>query len=668
MKKLMYILIILNIIVFSINTYISYSNQVPYNILKDKDQIQITKKDDMDSKDFIQELISISGEKKVDIMLRTIENPSKLKPTHIFYKTNNNKDFIDISIKDNSTLINENTYLSSEAKNDNSYQIVGSFLLNDVVVYDFSKLSEKNLDSNVYYIDKVNSSELMKSLQENGYTVSKLSDTENAFSEEAIFDLTQSIMLGFFFCSVMFYMFSRTKEIVIKKINGHGSANILLDELKSNILKFILIFIICQLLVTIFTLINYPYAVLDYLKYSYLRDIILMVTMIIIFIFNSIYIIIQKDYLSIKGASKDLVVMAISTIAKITVIILLIYNISGITFSINEQMGIMNNLKIVDDRINDYFSVKLNATNVDFEANYETYETRAKEFCKEMVKNYNTIICSEASSIIGDSILIVNDNYFKINPINTLDGTKITNENCNEYAFIPSSFTEADLSARYILEIIKNENIQEENILRYNNSNNSIYAYNANSEFEKGANIENAIIICKNTENILNFSSLSLLSGSEIVFEAHSENPYSEILPYLQEQELENVILEAKFITDMFSDTLEIQTIILYRYVGTAIIYFILLFILLGFETQVYYQNYKKRIAVKLLYGYGINTYVDAFIIRILSLILYCLVAIIFNFNLFVVVIIALLDIIIFISIMKRLVKNKIPVILKGDE
>lgn len=666
MKKLMYFLFLFNVIIFSVINYINYSNQICFNILQDKVRIEITKPYDVDCDTFVEEIEDISKRIQSDILMERVENASNFKPHYHFYRTNNQDDFINLhTSKHNSSFVSD-TILSTN--NDADSVIYGSSLLYYVDIENLLILKNFNLSSNIYYVHIGDVNEWIAELQKINYEVKQFQMSETGFECIPLLNVYQIFLLVFLFVSIIFYMFSKDKEIIIKKIYGYKSSNILFDELKQHMLFYIISFILCQMIILVSSETFFHKSAIFYIEYSIKNILIFLMICFFMLILGCLYIIIQKDISSLKGNSKDKIVYILSIASKVFASVLIIYSLSGILYHTLLLRSSISSLQNNKEKMNNYYTTTMNVANSDIDTNFEKYSESTSKFLDFLSKEYDPIICYSGSyDAAGTPILMVNQKYLDSISVFDSNGKLQKADDTLFSILVPDVFIDEYIQQNHLLEIFEDlTDNRNPKIIRYSDKSNPIYTYNINSGFDTIGYVKNPIIICI-SNNDFNKLGVSVLSSCNVLFKSDNA-PYGKFYPILKELDLDSVITETPEVNDMFESQIMQIKLDLTKYIGETIMYLIIFLSLIFFEIEMYFQTFKKIVAIRFMNGYGILSYETAIICHAVSILIYFVISILVGFNFIITIVVSLLNVIIFSFAIKKMFKNNLVRIIKGEE
>lgn len=666
MKKLVQMLIVFNLIIFSVINLINYSNDICHSILKNKTVIQITKPDKISNNDFVEMLESISQECDADFLFRTVEESPNKQQKYVFYRTNNQRNFIILKTeRDNSALVDKEHYLSTDPS-DNGFEINAFSPFVEIKIMDFSCLLSHELERNTYYISKDKTELLISSLQNYGFQVDLFVEESTGFEPVSLINPYQAFMMFFLMCSLIFYCFSRNKETIVKKIYGYTDLNILIDNIKQFGVFYLLLLFISQIAIESVVSVFFTHAIGTYLFYCLIRYIKFSSVILLVILIGSIYIIVQKDITSIKGNTKDKKMYLIAVFSKTIAVIMIIYYISFIGANFFILKNAVSVLKRTEQQMADYYSTSINVANTSIQSDYLLFESKFSNFCEYLMDEFDTIVCySGMKDYAGNPILLVNDNYIKANPIINTNGDIINTPQKAGTVFIPDTFSNKYIQENYVSELCENIVGKKPDYVRYASKENIFYTYNLNVGCENYGYLSSPIVISCSKEMMQEYS-ISLISEGSILIKSHV-NPYEEIRSTLLENGLQNLVPNTEKVTNRFRGQLQSLEAKIKQNTIQAIMYAFILITLLFFEIETYYQIYKKEISIKQLNGYGYFSYWYALGCQLLSLLLYVLLAYVFSLSVVVAIVASLTNICLFLHMMNRTCKRNLSNTIKGE-
>ena len=638
MKKIFYFVYIICTIYICFLMFFDYSNYTIQKIESNKSKIVIDKPSQLSNEEFVSTLKGYAEDLNTDIMY-SITKSSGNKISWSFYTTTNTRSFLNLGILNIENILMQYGAIST-ASQKNIYPLKGSNLFYDISIYSFDKISEYNLESCSYYIDKNKEKVFTELLSKNNFRTELLSDSLIANNFFSIRMLILPIII--ISMTAIFWAISKRKDIICKKMVGYSRWNIILDDFKNQIIYFIgygiTIFTVNVTIVDFF----YRNTFYDYIEFISFKAFSWIAYIIIIIELCNIVNVFCQDVLYLKGKkdSYDLyiitylvkVILSFMVVMKLSIIVLEVFNI----FSINRTN------KEISKEIENYVILPVSSSAVSInQDNQLEFNRRLDLFYEDTVVKYNGILIntrnfrnvelSNSDSMAqkyGQNNITVNENYLKLNNIHDINGNVIDESFLLENKMnllLPEGVDEKEIKKDYAKSLdIKIDDIQ----CIYYKEGEIIRTFNPSSGRGTNGIIENPIIEIYNPK-YLKGQMLNYVSGQYYFLNIDNPNPYKEIKPLLKKRGIDSIILQTIYISNVFNNSISRLQLQLINDVITIAIYSVSLLLLIVYNSKVYFSLYEKQIAIKKLNGMGV---VEIFRIPIFLIIIqYCIFMIISN-------------------------------------
>lgn len=674
MKKIICFFIWVNIGMCFIGTFIIYSRLVYKNVHRDKVAIQIVKPESYSNLEFIEELKAVCKETKVDIFYERIEGATTGHPIYYIYKTNTNKNFLKINLRENKKIsLKKGEYFSVKINNIAGKRcvgkIVGSSLINDVVIYNFDELSNINLDRNTFYVDKRNLKKLSSYLSKKEIANSII-DITNEEEGDFFWKNSQIILLFLLMLIIFYYFFSNKKKIIIKKLNGYGNKDIVLEELE-RILQYTIPEIV---LFCILIYIKYSGSVLiEYLKNAKIYIIGILMCIILEFFVSSLIIFIRSDESYIKGKLKCTEVKIICLIAKGIIIVLIAFQIGQIQKNIYDYWMTTERFIHMKNVLDNKFYLPFNTLSSDIDLNFQYYSLKSSEFFKDLILEYgekniivaDTDLYKEEGADEKSKFITVNATYLNANHLIDSKGKRYLLENIdykNNYLFLPDNISSSGNEMKEVDSFV--DYLREEGQvieIRYYTAGRGFKTYDIECGNSQGI-IHDALLFLPNRE-LLSQYALSLFSNNNILINTKDTKDIKKII---EKNGLQNVILEKQMVSKYYRMQLlnwKIEITVELANLSSLIAVYILSIFLL---TYIFLYDERKSIVVKKIQGFGIERYIKYYIQNIGVFLIIMGISYLLKIYLIINVIGLVIDFIIFNFLCRYWESGNIVQILKG--
>lgn len=615
MKKTFYFVFSICFIYYILLMYLEYSNHASAVIEDKKIQVIINMPTSrMTNSEFVIALKELAQTAETDIMY-LITDHSQERVQKKYYVTTYTDDFT--GIKNVQSILKEyNVITNSKSREDDSYYLGSSNLFYDTYIYKFDDIVNLNLLSCIYFIDIDKSDDFIKLLSDN-FNIKVLNSINVSISYLSVRNVALPFIL--YLSSLLFYILSKRREIVIKKMAGYSNINVVADII-SGTLKDIMVIISFILLVNILIMnILYPgctYNYLDFIKSSLL--IIILIILISLFL-ASVFVVFVKSPAYLKGKNDSLNFYLISTLIKTIFLFFAIIRLSDVTMAISSIYKLNKINTEISTHIKDYYAFPIsgNETVINAENQLE-FNRRLDLFYADTVNEYDGILINTRNYmsvsldrydtlayVYGQNGITVNENYLKINEINTPDNVIIDKKMFKKdklNLILPEGMEKQPVIDKYMYT--KELEADEINILYYKKGEiiRSLHPYSG--RWNNGL-IENPVIEVYNNE-FLRDQVLNYVSGQYYLIRLTDDEPYKEIKPLLIKYGLETVMQQAISVSNVFDNSISNISRRMYNDVAMALLYVISLIFLIIYNCKLFFGVCEYHIVYKRLSGYGL--------------------------------------------------------------
>lgn len=602
--------------------FATYSKSMIY---KNKGELR-AKWSTLNTDEVIDTLYTISDEISTDLALMLISDDGNIN----FYRTERERSFIQIE-----DLAPDRVYATHPQ--DGQEQLQGFFFLTDdhfcIAPLRTLKGSKTELFTTTILVESMNMPALLNALEQHGAQVGATGAPSGGFPATGYVPLLALFFL--FLITVVFYAFSRAKDMIVKKTLGYGNRDIVLAELRQLGRSLLLISVALLLLAAILffllaglssTLLFFQKSFLAYYFYYVLT------MLLIVFCLNSVSA--RCSISSSKGKSLNRQLYICTVVFKSVLSWALAVLLSS-TFSDVGRLLELHRNTAQAAALADGYAWAVPYTNASYQpwACPEQYIPRIYAVYREWYDSHNLIVAAFSDSIYADQLIAdrggdvaaftasINDHYLDtFDTVYGMDGAPIHADQIvkgKSNMLIPHDY-DTDL---YFEEY---PGLQREDFhfIRYDAAKSKFFTFS--NELEGGYAfcgeipllifIHDAGEYMEDKDPQMQLVGASLLYNSVFLYDTTSElSPYEQILPLLQENGLDQYYGPAVAVKQEFLRPIKYCKDNITLHVSRALIILFALLALVFKSTELYYRVYAKEIAVKLISGYS---FMDLFSLR----------------------------------------------------
>lgn len=677
--KIMKIIFIINILFVIAFAFIRYTNDPFETLIQNKECININKPESMTNEQFLDELINISSERSVDFMIYRVNN----NYTYELYKTDIDANFLLLNTENASTITNGNTVFSSHPKNGEK-KIYGFISKKDkIMIMPLKYAADLDLSSQRYLVDSKSQDQIVAALFQKGINV-KINYGETIYEEYHELYILFGLQLLFLMISVFFYVFSCSRDVIVKKSLGYSNLKLCMEELRKRGGFFCSSLIILLLIFTFLFSIKYDIiSSLYFVKKYFLLFASPIAFAMICFMISYTYISLRSNVSHIKGKKSDIILWLITGAFKTIFIYFTVITLSQI--SLSYYINLNDSAKQSRELVNGYAKTEINVTIEDPEDNSDIYVERFEKLYHIMESDNDMILAtlrnidkkrtSDRNAILS---AYVNTNYidkceYLISDIgNTITSDDLKKGKANILLPKDTNTEQFNENCKKIFDI----DSDEINYLFYD-KNSKFFTYDTNTCIDNKGYCQNIALFVFDIEFYKNhctsdllFNYLETFFSSGIYFKydvLSNKSAYEQLLPSIIDCQLNNVMISAPSINELFNEVIKSSAKQLYFKITMLIIFVISFIIMSVYVSELYFYNNSKKLVIKYLNGHSLS-YILIYIIT-LKLICYPIILKISDSTTFGVIyclLMIIIDILIFWTIIRKNIVVKANSVIKG--
>ncbi|HHT77491.1 MAG TPA: DUF1430 domain-containing protein [Clostridiaceae bacterium] len=634
MRKIMVFMFSVNVIVFFLLNLSTFSMDIENRIFSEKRSIIIEMDSDLTTIEHVSLLEDFFEKKGMDILFLANDFSTGDHDKKLMFSTANTTTFLPMVLEGGSydpSYIYKTEPLIDE---ENERRIFSFPLLQSYEIRPFLETAQYTLTSAVFYINSNGADALMQDMQNEGFNVSS-GPIAIANSGDTV--RTQIILFCFFVLSLLFYTFSMSKEVVVKKLGGYSFVDYVADVFSRDIKLLLYILFFGFLISGIFiTLASHFMTAIIFFRYLTAQFIFAIFVSAIALLTSLFYIYAYSGHEQFKGRSSNLQLMALSLLSKALVLVLIGLHAVMLVNDVVSLSHKYRTLREHAERITGLATISPNVSIVGAEymfANLDEYNENATALYLETVPVLNPILVWSneytgtaeefAPTFTFDArILVVNDQYLVENPIYSKTGDRI-------YA--------NDTDSKKLLFLLPDDETIDQKITMYSkwydvspddievvllSEDSTFFTYGSEVISDDGLlRLPNVMLYNPNIDIHKELAGMS----DVLFFHSDSADYYNQtLLPYLEKHDLDSIFLEAPLLSTVISQSISHTKTNLTMVSIALVLYIIMLIAISAYAASVYCASFQKDIAVKRIHGYTFTEIHKKFILTTLLTYLIC--------------------------------------------
>ena len=669
-KLIMLVIYAVNLFMFLLYSMMAFCLYPEESVQKDKTILTVTWTERMENPAYIDAMYAIADEMGGDLMLCIMTGDFRNQ----YYRTENDPSFIPIEGLDPSRRY------STDPK-DGEEKIRGFFFLRDrdFQIAPLRDLEGTNVDFSVQKIlipsDKLDA--FTSAAQRHGLEAATRGLGVVILTDYKAFYLAMAALGFFLLVSVVFYAFSRSKDMIVKKTMGFTNWEIVAVELRENCRA--LLWITGALLLsafTLFSLVSDLPSTLFYLRVNalmialYLLGAALLVGLFIFFVST------RCSFSSSKGKSFDRQLYAFTLAFKAVIIMVIALFLSSLLLNAVQFYSMYRATKRSAALAEGYAATTINSRLEDADRNPGRYMPIYLSFYRIMHDDYNLIIAEFPEEQIyhtwredPDTLYArINDNY--LDSFDTIYGTDGKPIRSDSLVKGKSNYL---ISEHYDPEGTVRQDTETAHYITYSD-NSSFFTF---SNYNQDGVIRGARMLVEVYDPEFTFQTadryyaISVLGGffsSNAYYRydtASPLSPYEQVFPVVKETGMDKIFLTAPTVQQEFLENVGVyRSFVLTSTAAVLFMLFSLVVIIIN-VAELDYKIHARDFAVKCVSGYALG---DVLMFRVLRKLLILPVLLLLpEVSLAVAIGCVLIELLIYIPCMKRRYKTNAVRVLKGE-
>ena len=550
------------------------------------------------------------GKIGADIMYRYAELDGD-KPLYRYYKTSHTDSFLSVSTGKGNVRLESDEFFST-AKQPGAMALHLSSLFQDTAIYPLMQAQQHDLTAATWYVAEGQLDAVLHALKGLGYSVTATNERLLSTKLPLYFLFIPAFMLC---VSIVFYTLSAGKKNVLKKMEGYTTGNILLGEIKAFAPALCLCFLLIFAAAMICAVWLHPVATWQFGLFLLGDCLWLLVPLILGILLSLLFLSGQRSAEYVKGKVPKRGIYITNTLAKAAFLIFILFSLTIAMRNITQIYNTFHAAEFCSQKTKGYVTVPLNNVNsgrapegADYLAFYYATVDRyngilmaANDF------NYDLFEGKMLGEAYGQDYAHINRNYLAFNPIYAPDGEQIGD------ALLSDTHVNILLpkSKEYRRDEVRERgaswgNSGDVNIVLYDDKASDIYSYNASTGLGGNGALPAPILVVKEGDLLDGLFIEAWCSQGAYFLYVPTDDPYAELLPILRETGIDAATVSTPTVAATFDKMLHHLTYMLMIWGVQALVLLIGLFCLILFGARLYCDNYRDRIACRLIEGHSL--------------------------------------------------------------
>lgn len=610
MKKLVIFCFAVCMTVLSVLSLFNFAQDAEERMILGKRTVIIEKPEAMSNDEFLERVDATLGEVGADIMYRHVELDGD-KPLYCYYKTSHTDRFLSVSTGKGTDRLEADEFFST-AKQQGATALHLSSLFQDTAIYPLIQAERHDLTAATYYVAEEQLDTVLQALNDTGCSATLTNEILLSTKLPLYFLFIPAFMLC---VSMVFYTLSAGKKNVLKKMEGFTTGNILLGEIKSFApaicLCFLLIFAIAMLCAVWLHTVAIPQFGLFLLE----DCLWLLIPLTLGILLSLLFLSRQRSAEYVKGKVPKRGIYITNTLAKAAFLAFILFSLTIAVRNITQIYNTFHAAEFCSEKTAGYVTVPLNNVNsgiapadADYLAFYHATVNRYNGILMEASDfNYDLFDGKMQGEAYNQDYAQINRNYLAFNPVYALDGSQISDallSDANVNILLPKSKENR-------MDEVRERGLRwghtgDVNIVLYDDEASDIYSYNASTGLGSNGALPAPILVIAEGELLDGRVIESWCSLGAYFLYVPADDPYAELLPILRETGVDAATVSTPTVAATFDKMIHHQVYMLMIWGVQAVILLIGLFCLILFGARLYCDNYRDRIACRLIEGHSL--------------------------------------------------------------
>ncbi len=610
MRKLVIFCFAVCVSVLSILSLFNFAQDAEESMILGKRTAIVEKPGSLSNSEFLERMDAALGGAGADIMYRSAETGGD-RPLYRYYKTSHTDGFLSVSTGKGSVRLEADEFFST-VKQPGAIALHLSSLFHDTAIYPLIRAEQHDLTAATYYVAEGQLDTVLRALKDLGCSAAATNERLLSTKLPLYFLFIPAFMLC---VSIVFYTLSAGKKNVLKKMEGCTAGNILLDEISAFAPALCLCFLTIFTAAMLCAVWLHPAAIPQFGAFLLENCLWLTVPLALGVLFSLLFLSRQRSAEHVKGKVPKRGIYIANTLAKAAFLVFILFSL---TIAVRNIMQIRNTVRAAEfcsEKTAGYVTIPLNNVH----SGAAPAEADYLAFYHDTVDRYDGILMAAGNfnydlfegkmqgEKYGQDHAKINRNYLAFNPVYAPDGGQIGDALLSDTKMnilLPKSKEHRRAEVRE--RGLSRGHFEDVNIVLYDDEVSEIYSYNAGTGLGGNGALPAPVLTIEEGGSLDGRIVEAWCSQGAYFLHVPADDPYAELLPILRETGVDAATVSTPSVAATFDKTIHHLTHMLMIWGVQAMVLLIGLFCLILFGARLYCDNYRDKIACRLIEGHSL--------------------------------------------------------------
>lgn len=641
MKRTLYLVITAAMLLFGAFLGVSYEENIYRLIFQGKYPVTIEMPEDSDAQAFFSYLEETADQTAVPIFYTAVTNGWSVRPLYRIYTTSLDKAFLPLPQNYPHAKLAPGDCISSEG---GAYTAYVSNPGMDCEIYPFQAAAPLADPVSIFYVD-TNCEAFLRALDAEGinYVVEPEDNTDVFGNMIRLFWLIG----GFLFLLSIHFAYSKSREIIIRKLAGFRIGGIFHNVFSKMLLVMLADGIAAWALTGCVYAIIFGRSAFWFAIWAAPYFGLFTLCDMAVYTAGILFYLVMPHPSEIRKERPRPAVLVLTALARFVFLVACVTGVSN-SYYVLMNYRLLEMQRDALQTFGDLVTVSVNSKGTELTSEHEAY---AYDLICKAAGSYPTYII-DASMVEEDGILYVSESYLDlIGGVTLTDGQVLRG----------SGLTAGD---HEMLLVPEDTEVFDNEVLTYKRGQSfPLFDPMYSALGSELTDVHLAVY----SDSELREEALFLLCDQNVFISAEAEDPLTELMPLICETHMDSVVRSAFTVRDNYDDTITIIGQYLVYDIISGICDLVFLVLLAIFETTVYFEDHKRTLCIKFMHGYGSSSCRGMWIVKAATAVLLLGVTAVTGGVVFFAAFALLLDGLVFVSRMDSLRERSIVPYLKGE-